>query len=344
MNFAHVRINNVVRQILFIVVLAVLGGLIFKELSFFLGGALGAITFYVILRKPYTLLVEKYHWNKSTVSLLLIFLLVIIMMMFGAATFEMIITRISNVDTTSLQKGLKIIGDKITDITGFQIHSSKILEQIKDAFLSQASDVLNSAYGFVANLAMMIFILYFMLVNHKKMEATIIQLIPFKGTTLQSLLQEIKGMIVSNAIGIPAIMIIQGIFASLGYWIFGIKDPFFWGVITGFFSIVPIIGTTAIWGVLSVYLFSIGQVWPGIGLLVYSAVVVGSMDNVVRIVLGKFMTDTHPLVTILGVIMGLKLFGFWGIIFGPLMINLFILLIRIYRREYLHEKEELNKT
>ncbi len=340
MNFVHVRVNNVIRQVLFIIVLIALGSLIFNELSFFLGGALGATTFYVILKRPFVMLVEKYHWNKSVAALTLILLLVIFLVIFGAATFEMVISKISNLDTNALQQGLKIIANKIEHLTGYQIHSNRMLEQIKNAFLNQASGVLNSAYGFIANLAMLIFILYFMLVNYKKMETNIIRLIPFKGNSLDQVIQETKSVIVSNAIGIPAMMIAQGSVAMLGYWIFGIDDPAFWGVITGFFSIIPIVGTTAIWGILGVYLLSTGHIWQGIGLLIYCALIVGSMDNVVRILLGKFMADTHPLVTILGVILGLKLFGFWGIIFGPLLIEMFILLFKIYRSEYLHAKEE----
>ncbi len=339
MNFAHTRVNNVIRQVLFIIVLISLGLLIFRELKFFLGGALGAVTFYVILKRPFVHLVEERRWNKNLAALSLILLLVIFLILFGAATFEMVISKMSDFDNKALQHGFRTVSNKIYELTGFQIHTSRILEQIKTAFLNQATGMLNSAYSFVANLLMLIFMLYFMLANYKKMETNIIRIIPLRGNTLEQVIKETRGLIVSNAVGIPTMMIAQGSVAMLGYWIFGIKDPVFWGVITGFFSIIPIVGTTAIWGVLGIYLLSTGHIWQGMGLLIYCALIVGSMDNVVRILLGKFMADTHPLVTILGVIMGLSLFGFWGIIFGPLLIDMFIMLFKIYRFEYLHESD-----
>ncbi len=339
MNFANTRTNNVIRQVLFIIVLILLGLLIFKELYFFVGGALGAVTFYVILKRPFVRLVERHRWNKSAAALALILLLVVFLILFGAVTFEMVISKVSSFDNKSFQHGLKVAGEKIEEFTGLHFGSGKMIEQAKDAFLHQATGVLNSAYGFVANMLMLVFILYFMLVNYRKMETNIIRIIPFSGNTLQQVIRETKSMIVSNAIGIPAMMIAQGAVAMLGYWIFGINDPVFWGVITGFAGIIPIVGTSVVWGVLCIYLLSTGHIWQGVGLLAYCVVIVGSMDNVVRILLGKFMADTHPLVTILGVIMGLSLFGFWGIIFGPLLIDLFIMLFKIYRSEYLHEKD-----
>ncbi len=340
MNFAHTRTNNIIRQVLFIILLILLGTLIFSELSFLLGGALGALTFYVVLKKPYIALVEKHHWNKNLAALTLILVLIIFFLGFGVATFEMVISKISGFDNNALQQGLHSITSKIKDLTGYQIRSSTFIDQFKDTFLGKASGVLNSAYGFIINLLMLIFILYFMLVNYVRMESTMIRLIPFRGNTLNQVVRETENMIVSNAIGIPAMMIAQGSVAMLGYWIFGVGDPVFWGVITGFFSIIPIVGTTVIWAGLSIYLISTGELWQGVGLLIYSALIVGSMDNVVRIVLGRYMANTHPLVTILGVILGLSLFGFWGIIFGPLMIDLFILLFKIYRAEYLHEQDK----
>ncbi len=339
-NFAHTRTNNIIRQVLFIILLILLGALIFRELSFLIGGALGAVTFYVVLKRPYVLLVEKYRWNKNLAAFVLILILIIFFLSFGVATFEMVISKMSDFDNKALQQGLHTITDKIKDLTGYQIRSSMVIDQFKETFVGKASGMLNSAYGFIINLLMLIFILYFMLVNYIKMESTIIRLIPFRGGTLAQIVRETENMIVSNAIGIPAMMIAQGSVAMLGYWIFDVDDPVFWGVITGFFSIIPIVGTTVIWGGLSIYLLSIGHLWQGLGLLIYSAIIIGSMDNVVRIILGRYMANTHPLVTILGVIMGLSLFGFWGIIFGPLMIDLFILLFKIYRAEYLHEQEK----
>lgn len=105
-------------------------------------------------------------------------------------------------------------------------------------------------------------------------------------------------------------------------------------MLTGFSSVIPIVGTGLIWVPVSIYLLAIGANWQGAFVLVWGAAILGSMDNVVRFLLAKRMADVHPIVTVLGVIMGLEYFGITGLIFGPLIISYFIILCKIYYTEY----------
>lgn len=145
---------------------------------------------------------------------------------------------------------------------------------------------------------------------------------------------ETKVMIKANAIGIPLLAIIQGIVGLVGYWIFGVREFALWGFITGVCSIIPVVGTALVWLPLTGYLFSIGNTWQAFGLGIYSVVVLSNIDYIARITVLKKIGDVHPLITILGVIVGLSMFGFLGLIFGPLLISYFILLIKIYRNEF----------
>jgi predicted PurR-regulated permease PerM len=122
--------------------------------------------------------------------------------------------------------------------------------------------------------------------------------------------------------------------ALLGYWIFGIKDYVLWGFVTGIFAFFPFVGTMIVWVPLVVSVFAAGHTGQGIGLAIYSAVVTGNIDYVARISLLKKLGDVHPLITILGVIAGLSLFGFWGFIFGPLLVSYLLLLYKIYSTEF----------
>jgi predicted PurR-regulated permease PerM len=109
----------------------------------------------------------------------------------------------------------------------------------------------------------------------------------------------------------------------------------FWAVLTGIMSVVPVVGTTIVWVPLAVFLYAGGNHWQSATLLIYGSVIITNVDNVFRFVVQKKLGDTHPLITFFGVIIGLPLFGFVGIIFGPLLISYFILLLKIYRNEYL---------
>ena len=142
-------------------------------------------------------------------------------------------------------------------------------------------------------------------------------------------------MVLSNAIGIPLLALIQGVFAFAAYWFLGLPEPLLWGSITAFASMLPVVGSTAIWFPLSLYLYFNGMEWQGITLWLYGVLVIINVDNVFRMILQKGMADTHPLITMFGVIIGVSLFGFIGLVFGPLLVSMFIVLLRVYRNEFL---------
>lgn len=189
--------------------------------------------------------------------------------------------------------------------------------------------------SFAINVLVMLFVLYFMLIGGKKMEKYVNGILPFNRENKKDILQEFHRVVRSNAIGVPLLAVIQGGAAMLGYFIFGVPSAFLWGVLSCFATIIPIIGTAIIWIPLFLYLGAIGHWGNAIGLVIYSAIVIGNVDNLIRGILQKKMADTHPLVTIFGVVIGLSLFGFMGVIFGPLLLSLFILCVEIFREDYL---------
>ena len=100
------------------------------------------------------------------------------------------------------------------------------------------------------------------------------------------------------------------------------------------FAFFPIVGTMIVWVPLVIYMYAIDQTWNATALMIYSVVVTGNIDYVSRITIMRKMGNVHPTITVLGVIVGLGLFGFIGLIFGPLLINYIILLIKIYINEF----------
>jgi predicted PurR-regulated permease PerM len=214
------------------------------------------------------------------------------------------------------------------------------LQKLTTAGTTIMPKIFGATFNVLGVLGVMFFILYFMLVNGKQMEKAIYEYIPLKDENVQLIGTEVKNMVISNAIGIPAIAILQSIIALVGYFIFGVKDPMFWFVVTCFTAMIPVIGSTIVWLPLAVQLLVIDNQWQGIGLIIWGVVAVGVADNVFRILLSKKIGDTHPLITIFGVLIGVKLFGFIGLIFGPLLITMFLLLLKIYANEYFVKKRE----
>lgn len=173
-----------------------------------------------------------------------------------------------------------------------------------------------------------------MLFSSDEFEIAIREILPFKEENKQIMVEETRNIIQANAVGIPLMALIQGFFAYLGYILFGVENAILYAILTAFSTIIPLVGTTIVWGPIGIALLLNGDYMNGIGVLLYGFIIIGGVDNVARFLLQKIMADIHPLITVIGVFIGFPMFGFWGVIFGPLLLSLFILFVNMYRHEY----------
>ncbi|MBS1975528.1 MAG: AI-2E family transporter, partial [Bacteroidetes bacterium] len=188
----------------------------------------------------------------------------------------------------------------------------------------------------------MYFILYFMLVEGRKMEAALHEWIPLKDENTLLLRRETNSLVYSNAVGIPLIAFLQGVLGLIGYLILGVNEPVFWFVVTCLASMVPVVGASLAYVPIAILFFANGMTIKGVIMLAYGFGVISTVDSVFRFWLQKKIGDVHPLITGFGVIIGLNLFGFIGLIFGPILISIFLLLIKIYASEFSATKNKLN--
>jgi predicted PurR-regulated permease PerM len=238
-----------------------------------------------------------------------------------------------SVTIASFKNALMVVQQKIR----FNITSENTINGAVEKISSMLPSLFNSTANLITNLVIMLFLLYYMLYSGTVMEKTLFKIIPLKDENTRLLATETKTTIKSNAIGIPLISLIQGITAAIGYLIFGVKDVGLWGFLTGLFSFLPVLGTMIIWIPLCIYMYSTGNAGMAIGLALYSAVVTANIDYFARITIMKKLGDVHPVITLLGIIVGLSLFGFIGLIFGPLLVNYIIVLFNIYMNEFVEE-------
>jgi len=331
-----VSFNNRLRQVTLLAIIVVIAILLIQHFYIFIPGALGAITLYILSREFYFKLVEKRKWRPGwTAFLFIIFYLVVIGLpvYFAFVLVGPKLTALFN-NPVEIMVALKTFSLKIQEATGFEPFSADNVKAVTSKIANSVPKILSVTANLVTNLLIMFFVLYYMVIHGHKTEAYIKGIIPLRKKNLSMLATETKVMIKANAIGIPLLAVIQGLVGALGYGIFGVKEFGLWGFITGVCSIIPIIGTGLVWIPLTVYLFSVGNNLQGFGLAMYSIIVLSNIDYIARITILKKIGDVHPLITILGVIVGLSMFGFLGVIFGPLLISYFILLVKIYRNEF----------
>ena len=208
------------------------------------------------------------------------------------------------------------------------------MKELSSYVTKAAGSLINTTYSFVINILFTLIILYFMLTSADKLERQLSRYNPFKGDIRDMVMGEVSGIIYSHAVGIPVIMLGQGLTSALLYWIFGVPHVAFWSFMTAIAGLIPVVGSAIVFVPLGIAMAAQGHMWAGILMIVCGALVIANVDNVLRIFLNRQMTNTHPLIVIFGVLMGVPLFGFWGIIFGPLLISLFLLLVKIYYREF----------
>lgn len=320
-----------------IAIIIVLGVILFVEFIPFLGGILGASTIYILVRKQMLYLTEKKHLNRSFVAFLLLLEAVLCFLIPLSLAVWLFVSKLQNfnLDPTQLVKSIEHVASLIEQRTGYDVLDTSNLMSAVSILPKIGQTVMGSISGFAINVAVLVLILYFMLIGGAKMEKYVYSILPFSDENKKNVLSEINMIVTSNAIGIPLLAIIQGVIALIGYWIFNVPSPFLFGFLTCFATIIPVVGTALVWFPLALYMALTGDWVNALGLTAYALIVVTNVDNLIRFVLQKKMADIHPLITIFGVIIGLSLFGFMGIIFGPLLISIFILCFNIFKEKYL---------
>ena len=338
----HLIHQNRIRQVFFLVIIVLLGLLLFSELYTFLPALLGAVTLYIVMRKWMFYLTEKKKWRKGWTAALLMLLSMIVILLPIALLINMLSTKITFAiqHSDELVGSLKKIVTEIEQKFKIKITRDENINRLGDFIRSSIPKLLGATFNTLGTIFFMYFILYFMLVNGRKMEANIYEHIPLKDENAMMLGTEVKNMVISNSVVIPVIAVLQGVVALIGYLIIGVNEPWFWFVVTCITAMLPVVGAALAYVPLAIIFFANGDTGKGIFMLIYGFGVIGTVDNIFRFTLARKIGNVHPLVTVFGVIIGLSVFGFIGLIFGPLLISLFLLLLKIYSSEFITKQRQ----
>lgn len=328
--------NNAIRQVLLLLFILVLAWVLFSELKTFIPAFLGSYTLYVMMRKYMFLLEGKYKWRRSWAAILLIILSFIIILLPIYILVNMLSTKIS----FAIQHSSEVLMSIRKFIEEYEIRynlnilTDTNIEKVSNWGARTLPQILGATLSGVVAIIVMYFILYFMLTEGRRMESSFYEWAPLKDENLLVLRNDLNRLVLSNAIGIPLIALLQGIVGLIGYIIIGVPQPLFWFVITSFTALLPVVGAALAYLPLALLLFADGDNIRGFVVLLFGLGIIGSVDNIFRFWLAKKLGDVHPLITVFGVIIGVNMFGFIGIIFGPILISLFLIMIRIYANEF----------
>ncbi|MFN0035236.1 MAG: AI-2E family transporter [Saprospiraceae bacterium] len=325
-----------IRQLFLILLIAAIFGVLFWNLHFFVPALLGAYTLYVLLRGSLFFLIERWKWPaKVSAALLLLLSFVVVLLPFNWV-LSMLWTRITTLfqNSDQLMQNAEQVIRKLENQYGVSLLTPENMESISDWAVRAVQGVVGATVNGLGLLIATYFILWFMLTEGKKMERSFFDWLPLRHENVTYVRKHLNDLVWGNALGIPLMGLVQGFAGLLIYWLAGVRDPWLWFALTFVSGMLPVVGVALAYIPLSLILLAEGAEGKALLIFLYGTLVVGSVDNIARMWLMKKISHTHPLITLFGVIVGLQLFGFIGFVFGPILIAMFILLLRIYHKEF----------
>lgn len=325
-----------IKQVFLLAIILILAALICYNLALFIPSVLGAITIYVVCRKYNFYLQEEKKWKPWLASLTLMFASLIILILPIYFIGDLLIEKLGNAQAymDKFNVFLEKIHTYIFDKVGFDILSKENMDKLKSSVGQFSTKALSGTVNTLTVVMSVYFILYFMLAKPRLFERILSSSAPLKRSNVSMIGEKMRKLIMANAIGIPVVALGQGIVALVGYFIFGAPSAVLLFALTAAASMIPVVGAAIVYVPVCVYMIAEGNTGAGLGLAAYCLIVVGLTDNVLRFTLLKKLEDIHPLNTVFGIIMGMNLFGFMGLVFGPILISLTLLLMQVYRNEF----------
>jgi predicted PurR-regulated permease PerM len=207
---------------------------------------------------------------------------------------------------------------------------TEILERMKTVTEYLLRNVGGAVGGLTTTLITILLVtifLYFLLRYGAVWVERLAAIVPLDRHTTSRLFQTVQDSVIANVNGVVVVALAQGLLLGVGFWFVGVRSPVLWGAIGGAASILPLVGSPLVWVPLVIAFIVMGSFWKALILGLWGALIVGSVDNVLRSVVVGRRERQHPLLVALAVVGGTYAFGVLGILFGPLVISLIIALV-----------------
>lgn len=209
----------------------------------------------------------------------------------------------------------------------------QLLERGRALIFDNLLNILNRATSLLLNMFIFFFLMYYMLIYAKQIVGFIKKFLPFDKRKNDDFVIDSAQIIRAVTFGAVLTAVIQGILGGLGFLIVGLNSPLFWGFVMAVLSLLPLVGSWLVWGPAVIFLFITGEIWPAIILTVWGVIIVSQSDNLIKPIITSRLGKVHPVVILLGVFGGLALYGVVGILSGPIILGLIVLLVQYFYDE-----------
>lgn len=227
---------------------------------------------------------------------------------------------------------VKILPEGALHVENIRNQALGVAATIGKEFADVSTTVLGSLTRSMVNGVLLLFVLFFVLRDHDKLIAFIHRALPLPTSVEDALFAEVKSVSKSALLGSLATAVAQGMVGGFGLWLAGFPG-LFWGSVMAFTSLIPLVGTALIWVPAALFLFVTGQWGWGLFLVAWGVLVVGSIDNFLRPLLmqGASMNTVMVFFSLIG---GLQVFGLMGLVYGPLIFSITLVLFKLYETAF----------
>ena len=319
------------KKYLIIAVIALLMYLSYKIVSSFISSLIVAVILAIIFNPLYKKIrrIVKKKVIASGITIFLIFLILIIPLLFLTGP---IIRETTTIQTTFNQLDFTSLSQKIQDITNTGVnlntYAKSYSAKLSGFFINATSNIFLTVMGGILSIFIVGFTMFFIFMNSPAILRKVRELIPLTKEKKNKLFKDIQNTTNGIIFGLVISGMLQGIAGAIGFFILGIPNAIFWGIIMTILAILPAIGATAIWVPTSIYLLATDSMIRGVLLFLYGLFIISSIENILKPKLIGRKANIHPIVILLGLLGGLKVFGFAGLLIGPLILSLLVVFYR----------------
>jgi predicted PurR-regulated permease PerM len=338
-----------VKMVLALLIIIVLTAVIVYAALPFLSYFFGALILYVIFRPLYRFFVEKARIKKQYAAVLVMVVSIFVVLI---PLYFLLNTIIGEIQQLLLNQASIIasIQSGSQSLTVYLIKLNIPITDLQTTFEQKLMDVGSQAFNYTSRfiigslqslgeqaigLFIMYFLLYYLLTEeesdfiHKVCAA-----IPFNAQNTATLIKEFERIVRTTLIASGAVALLQGGILTITFLVFGIRGAFLWGALAAILSFLPVLGAPLIWVPAAIIQLLLKNYTAGIAIIAVG-VLISVSDNFLRPVIQNRVGELHPLLSLLGIVIGVPLFGLIGIVIGPLLLSYFILTVKMFSKEYL---------
>ena len=333
----------------FIVILLAVLALNFAIFVPFLGAIVVALTLSSIFTPVYRSLL-KVLGDKRTVSAWATVFLVFLIIVIPVAFFGTLVFKEAGVLYSVFREGgsevsinsiNNFVNSKLSDIyPGASIDVKTYFEKVLNLIVKNFAGIFSGISGALFSLFLALMAFYFLLKEGDMFKKAIIKFSPLADGHDEDIFDKLAKTINSVVKGTLLVAVIQGILMGFGFFVFGVPSPALWGAVTVLAALVPMVGTALVIIPGVIYLLSIGSSGAALGLLAWGAIIVGSVDNLLRPKLFERGINIHPFFILVSVLGGIEVFGAVGFLLGPLLLSLMFALLGMYKKEFKEDVEQ----